>query len=142
MILKKRSWSDFECKFKVNQMDSDVILGACSLGRRMFPRASYVSTSAACSHELSSWLLHLIEVGFCPRGRKTSNSLPSPSALASACSHERRMFPRAELVATILIEVGFCLRGRILFQFTTIPFGLVFCPVEAQTENPQSKSIV
>ncbi|MFT6769396.1 MAG: hypothetical protein ACJAX8_001741, partial [Flavobacteriales bacterium] len=51
-------------------------------------------------------------------------------------------FPRAELVATILIEVGFCLRGRILFQFTTIPFGLVFCPVEAQTENPQSKSIV
>ncbi|MFT5921988.1 MAG: hypothetical protein ACI8TS_001320, partial [Flavobacteriales bacterium] len=39
MILKKRSWSDFECKFKVNQMDSDVILGACSHERRMFPRA-------------------------------------------------------------------------------------------------------
>jgi hypothetical protein len=55
MILKKRSWSDFECKFKVNQMDSDVILGACSHERRMFPRAELVATI-------------LIEVGFCPRG--------------------------------------------------------------------------
>ncbi|MFT6184802.1 MAG: hypothetical protein ACJAYM_002331, partial [Flavobacteriales bacterium] len=51
MILKKRSWSDFECKFKVNQMDSDVILGACSHERRMFPRAPRVPSGDVCFHE-------------------------------------------------------------------------------------------
>ncbi len=49
-----------------------------------------------------------------------------------------RMIPRAELVAATSNR-GCLISLRKNQQFITLPFGLVFCTVEGQTENPQSK---
>jgi hypothetical protein len=46
---------------------------------------------------------------------------------SAVCSHERRVFPRAELVATTFNRGRFLSSWKKNFQFTTIPFGLVFC---------------